>query len=611
MRREPGYRIRKTDRIGSAGRRASFKLSGIPLSPGTILGTAYQAEPFKPSFYRLGISRHEVSQEMRRFEAAVEQSRQQLTGIRKRLEALVGKDRAYIADVHLLILEDHRFRTEIERRIVDRLYSPERAIRETAQEWLSIFRSLEDPFFQERGSELQDVEDRLLANLTEVNGKTGLIPEALILVAPEVTLSVLADYELERIKGLVVTRAGTASHVTIIARSYQIPMVSGIENLIEHILTGDTILVDGDEGVVYRNPTRTETEHYHSSQSGRVKRPDAGAPDSTPGMTADGRPVYLYINTESESEVLTGLKQGAEGVGLFRSEFMFVKNRAATARARPAVPPVLSEQAQFESYRSLAVAAGSKPVMLRTLDTGEGTLPVQAQAGFEQSWLGLRGIRLSLKYPEVFRLQLRALLRASAFGNLNIMFPMVSSADEMIQGRETVQAVEAELEREGVKLERRVEVGVMVEVPAAVFTLDAILEHADFAAVGTNDLIQYTLAAGRADDLVSDLFSPLHPAVLASLKKVADACARANKKAYVCGEAASHPLYAYILIGLGFQHLSLHLHGVAYLKSAIRGMSYQAARRHANHLLKLPTFKAVNQFVQEHLESQWKGLAQA
>ncbi|RPJ54690.1 MAG: phosphoenolpyruvate--protein phosphotransferase [Acidobacteria bacterium] len=589
----------------------SSKLCGIPLSPGIIVGTAYHVEPFTPSFYRLRISRVEVDQELRRFEEAVAQSRRQLTSIKQRLEAQIGRERSYIADVQLLILEDKRFRTEIEERIVRQLCSPERAIREAAEEWLSSFRSLQDPFFQERGSELKDVEERLLANLTEVNGKNGHLPEALILVAPEVTLSVLADYQLERIKGLVVTKAGAASHVTIIARSYQIPMVSGIENLTDQVHTGDTILVDGCEGVVYRNPSRRETRRYQSCVEKKQQTAATEDADTGPFTTIDGRAIHLYLNTETESEVDSGLRQGAEGVGLFRSEFMFVKNtatnlRASDRRSRAAgTNALLTEQTQFDVYRGLALAAGGKPVVLRTLDTGEAGLISSLQAGADKTSFGLRGIRLSLKHPDIFRLQLRAALRASLFGKLKIVFPMVASVDEVIKGRQAVDEVQAELQREGIELTHPIRVGVMLEVPAAILTLDNILCHADFAAVGTNDLIQYTLAAGRADDVMADLFNPLHPAVLMSLKKVAETSRRVEKLAYICGELASHPLYAYILIGLGFQHLSLHLGGLASLKRVIRAINYGEARDHVNQLLELPTVEAVNRFVEDHLAA-WR-----
>jgi len=389
-------------------------------------------------------------------------------------------------------------------------------------------------------------------------------------------------------------------------------MVSGIENLAEHVHTGDTILVDGCEGVVYRNPSRREARRYQSCVE-QKQRTAAISDDNDVGpfTTADGRPVHLYLNTETESEVASGLSQGAEGVGLFRSEFMFVKKTTANIRISErrshtmAANALLTEEAQFDVYRDLALAAGGKPVVLRTLDTGEAGLISPDQAGTDKSSLGLRGIRLSLKHPEIFRQQLRAALRASQYGNLKIVFPMVASVDEMIKGRLAVEEAQAELQNEGMSLQRPVEIGVMLEVPAAILMLDNILAQADFAAVGTNDLIQYTLAAGRADDVVGDLFSPLHPAVLISLKKVAEASARAEKAAFICGELVSHPLCAYVLVGLGFQHLSLHLRGLASLKRVIRSTNYCEAREHVDRLLSLPTVEAVNRFVENHL-ARWK-----
>ncbi|HXK60275.1 MAG TPA: phosphoenolpyruvate--protein phosphotransferase [Acidobacteriota bacterium] len=600
MRRAPDQEIHQREYQPDSNEAGSFKLSGIPLSPGVVVGTAYQVEPFKPAFYRLTITADEVDKELQRFKDAIAQSRVQLMNIRQRLEELVGKEHAYIADVHLLILEDQRFLAQTEEKIVRRLCSPERAIRETAEEWLSVFRSLEDPFFQERGSEIQDVEHRLLANLGEENLKNSALPEALILVAPEVSLSVLANYHLDRIKGLVVTRGGSTSHVTIIARSYQIPMVSGVEG-VERIHTGDTILVDANDGIVYRNPGPRVIRQYRLGADRQQRLLfDWEDFDQTPCGTADGRRIHLYINTENESEVAAGLRQGAEGVGLFRPEFMFVKNPASPRL--PGMTSLLSEDAQYDTYRSLGAAAGGRPVLLRTLDTGEGTLASCQPAASEKSSLGLRGIRLSLKHPEVFRVQLRAVLRASLSGNLKLVFPMVSSVDEVIAAREILHEVQTELECEGIKFDHPIEVGVMLEVPAAIFTLEGLMQYADFAAVGTNDLIQYTLAAGRADTLVSDLFNPLHPAVLTSLKKVVDVCGGLGKRSYICGEVASHPLYVYVLIGLGFQHLSLHLRGLAPIKKAIARMNYEKARNDAEHLLTLQTVAAVTRFVENDLQ---------
>jgi phosphoenolpyruvate-protein phosphotransferase (PTS system enzyme I) len=570
------------------------RLRGTAVSPGTVIGTAYQAEPFSPCFYRIRISKEEVDCELRRFRGAVERSRLQLDGIRQKVENLVGKQHSYLVEVHLLILDDRRFISAIEARIANELWSAERAIRETAKWLLTLFRSLEDPYFQERGSELRDVEDRLLSNLTQEQPQTQLsVPEDLVLVAPEVSLSLLAQYRLERVKGLVLTNAGTTSHVAIIARSYQIPVVSGIGLISQKIQTGDAVIVDGYEGVVYRNPDARLINRYRERVRQEQARFDNPAEDQVPCVTSDGRSVCLYVNTETHSELIASLRQGAEGVGLCRSEFMFAKK-----------PSLMSEDEQFEIYKSLCLAVGDKTLVLRTLDVGEGNLS-SIRSASEGCSLGLRGIRLSFKYPEVFRAQIRAILRASHFANLKLVFPMISSADEMIQARSFVEEVRAGLEQEGVQIGKSLEIGVMLEVPAAVLTLDSILDHADFAAVGTNDLIQYTLAAGRANDQVAYLYNPLHPAVLLSLRRIAEVCRKRQKEALICGEIASHPLYVYVLLGLGFRHLSMLPSSIPLVKRAIREMSFVDARVKTAQMLRLSTLHAISCFVTENL-SCWQ-----
>jgi phosphotransferase system enzyme I (PtsI) len=570
-----------------------LRLVGKALSPGVAVGTAYQAELFSPSFYRIRVAPEDTPRELGRFRAAVEQSRRQLLAIKQKLETLLGKEHSYIVDVHLLILDDRRWLSEVEERITERLASAERAIRETAEQWLAVFRSLDDPFFRERGSELKDVEERLLAYLAEANGQNNHnheAPDGFILVAPEISLSLLAAYQIERIKGLVLTNAGATSHVTIIARSYQIPVVAGVEDIAAKIRTGDTVIVDGYEGVVHRNPERADVVKYEARVRRQYDRPSVE--DRAPCVTVDDRQVSLFINTEVESEVTTGLRSGAEGVGLFRSEFMLMKKRSG----------LMNEQEQFEIYKGLVQAAGEKPVILRTLDLGPGRRQRSSEdSTFDKTSLGLRGIRLSFQRPDVFRPQLRAILRASVYGDLRIVFPMISSADEVIQGRRIIDEIRAELEREGARLERPVPIGAMIEVPAAILTLDNILRHADFVAVGTNDLIQYTLAASRSNEQVAYLFNPLHPAVLASLRSVADACAFRERPAFICGEMSAHPLYVYVLVGLGYQRLSMRPSRLDFIKKAVRRMSYREAHETVARMLEIPTIEEMARFVEANL----------
>lgn len=567
------------------------ELSGAGLSPGVAIGTAYRVELQTGAFYRIRISPEECSSELRRLRTALKQSRRQLQQAKRKFEAEVGKEHSYIIDAHLLILEDRHLVEQIEKKIKKELQSPERAVREAAENWLSAYRSLDDPFFQERGSDLEEVVERIISNLMELNSQTHAgLPEDLILVAPEVSLFLLAEYPLERLKGLVLRKGGSTSHGIIVARSYRIPVVSGVPNVEAAIRTGDTLIVDGSSGVVLVRPSQSEIRTYEARMREEKKRQLSLVGDQSPCVTLDGRRVFLYGNAETASEVLVGLRLGAEGIGLFRSEYIYMQDKKA---------PV-GEEEQFKVYKSLAQQAGDRPAIVRTLDFGDERHPYFSSILAEtEAVLGLRGIRLSLQYPEIFKNQVRALLRASAHGNLKIVIPMVSSVDEIIQGKQLIQEAQQELLQEGVVIDRGIEIGIMVEVPAAIVMLEAIAAHADFFAVGTNDLIQYTLAASRTDHRIAYLFNPLNPAVLKSLDRVARVAAHQNSMVLVCGEVASHPVYASLLVGMGFQHLSMNPFAIPEIKQILREIAYFEVRETVNHILSLPTLEEVEGYVNE------------
>jgi phosphoenolpyruvate-protein phosphotransferase (PTS system enzyme I) len=575
--------------------RAPRILTGLALSPGLVVGTAYKIQSRVRRFHRITITQDEVGFELQRFREALAKSKEQLQNVKSRFESLVGEENSHIIDAHILILEDRRLVEEIEERIRLELVSPERAVQEVSERWLSAYRALQDPFFRERGSDLEEVMERIIANLMELDthGAEDL-PEGLILVASEVSLAVLADYQLERIKGLVLTRAGRTSHVTIIARSYRIPVVSNIENIEDLVRTGETVIVDGLLGVVHVGPEADEIRRCQRRISEGQRELLLVAQDRTPCMTRDGRRIHIHVNTEIAGEVPGALATGAEGVGLFRSEYIFMQRRHT----------LLTEDDQFEIYRRLAETVGERPAVIRTLDIGEGNPAyfVAELQGVDVS-LGLRGIRLSLKYPEVFRSQLRAILRAGAHGNLKIVLPMVSSLDEVIQSKRLLERTHQELLEEGCPVRWPIELGVMVEVPSLLITLDQVAAECDFLAVGTNDLIQYTLAVSRTDERVAYLFNPLHPAVLASLQKVAQVSARQGKTAWICGEAACNPLCVYVLIGLGFQHLSMNPHAIPAMKQMVREIDFREAERTVTDLMKLRTLEEIEVYVEDHLQN--------
>ena len=577
----------------------SSVISGIGLSPGVGIGTAYRVEPRAPTFYRIRITPQEVSGEQTRFGKALEQSRGQLRKVKTKFEAEVGKEHSYIIDAHLLILEDRQFLAEIEGRITEQCQSPERAVRETADQWISVYRSLHDPFFQERGSDVDEVAERLVSNLMELRPRSGTeLPEDLILVAPEISLSVLAEYPLGRVKGLVLKKGGSTSHTAIIARSYQIPVVAGIGDTERLIRTGDPLIIDGLIGTVQVHPSPVEVRHSQVRARAEEDRKLKMVGDPSPCHTSDGRRVIFYANVETDSEVGKAMRLGAEGIGLFRSEYIYMQDRTKPT----------SEDEQFRSYRNLAETVSERPAIVRTLDLGDEQHPYFSRiSDGPDPVLGLRGIRLSLRYPEIYKSQVRAILRAGQHGNLKIVLPMVSSVEEMIQGRELIQEVYTELRKEGMVGTKEVEVGVMVELPAAIVLLEEISAHADFFAVGSNDLIQYTLAAGRNDDSVAYLFSPLHPAVLRGLNRVVHVASKKNYIAMVCGEIASHPVYSALLVGMGFQHLSMNPYAIPDIKQVIRETSYSQTTKIVDQLLSLSTTKEV----QAHIEAHFPALSPA
>ena len=568
---------------------SSQQLSGIGLSPGVAVGTAYEVEPPAGAFYRTRILSREVSDELQRFRSAIQRSQRQLRRVKRKFERELGKEHSYIIDAHLLILEDRPLLEEVERRIREDRYSPERAVRESAENWLSVYRSLDDPYFRERGSDVEEVVERVIANLMKLTPRhhDGL-PEELILVVPEVSLSLLAEYPIDQVKGLVVRRGGPTSHGIIIARSYRIPVVSGLQNIRETVHTGDTLIVDGTRGIVRVRPGRHEIRACRARIRRVEKRRLGLVGDLGPCMTTDGREISVYANSEIDSEVPVGLRLGGEGIGLFRSEYLYMQERSG---------PV-SEEKQFRVYKRLARAVKDRPAVIRTLDLGNERHPYFSQLlGGEEGALGLRGIRMSLQHPEIYKAQLRAILRASSFGNLKIVFPMVSSVEEVIEGRRLVKAAQKELLREGVAINEEIEIGIMVEVPSAVILLEALCAHSDFLAVGTNDLIQYTLAAGRSEDRLAHLFTPLHPAVLRSLHQVARIAAQQDLMVLVCGEIASHPIYATLLVGMGFSHLSMNAYAIPEIKKKLRGISYQQSREMVREVLKLSSLEEIQAYV--------------
>ena len=575
---------------------SSRRLMGTPLSPGIGAGRAYRIEQHAPDFHRLYVSPAEAPRELERLQEALAKSREQLVRIKERFEQQLGKEHSYIIDAHRLILEDREFLGQIRSKIRDHLYGPERAVWEATEEWLAVYRTLTDPFFRDRGSDLEEVARRIVANLGESGPprQEESSSEDLILVGPEIGLSDLASFPLAQVKGLVSTRGGQTSHITIIARVHRIPAVSGVQEVEGNVRTGDEMIVDGSEGVVLVQPSAGERRDFQVLFREEQRRSSELEGDSRPSSTSDGRVVSVLANTDMEDEATVAFGLGAEGIGLFRSEFVYMGERSG---------PVRFEE-QLSIYRRLARLTGRRPAVIRILDMGTEDHPYFTRLAGEGAVLGLRGIRLSLDHTHLFRDQVRAIVSARREGNLRILLPMISSADEMVTARELIREVEREVsEKIGIEPESPIQVGAMIEVPSAVLVLDGICRHADFVSVGSNDLIQFTLAVDRSSDLLSPLFNPLHPAILKSLERVARVASRNHIPAYVCGEVAAQPLYAYLLIGMGFQRLSMNPFAIPSVKKRIREMVYEEARERIRELLRFSTIQEVEQFVKREMPS--------
>ena len=564
-------------------------LSGRGLSAGIAVGTAYRVAPWARGIHRIRIEAEEVEEEMGRLRKAVARSQEQLQEVRDRLEAQVGREHSLIVDSHLMMLEDRRFQQEVENRIRRSLQSSERAVRETMESWTALYESLEDPFFRERGADLKEVSERLIANLIEFKPLQAQdLPDDLVLVADRMSLMLLTDYRLERVKALVLSRGGRTSHVSIVARSCRIPVVAGIAGVADKIRTGDAVAVDGSKGLVHLAPTPAQLEAFAEQMRLDAARSRRARAVRDPCRTKDGRRIRLFVNTEVGSDVDLGLRMGGEGIGLFRSESIYIERSDGP----------IDEEAQFAIYRDLAKRLGERKAIIRTLDIGDEHHPYFAQlAGVSEPILGLRGIRLSLRHPEIFLNQVRAILRARRYGNLLIVLPMVSEVDEIRRARALIRQAQQDVASAADGSE--IEVGIMLEVPAAIFMAEVLAAESDFVLVGSNDLMQFLLAAGRTDEKVADLYNPFHPAVLAVLQRVADVCKRLDKTAIVCGEIASDPICASLLVGMGYENLSMNPFALAEVRERIESSRWNRLRDRVERILQMQSSQEIESFLQE------------
>ena len=543
--------------------------TGVAASPGIAIGPAYVVRRERLIIPEYRISEAHVSSEIERLEAAFQETRKGLAEIRSGMEAtgLLGN----IFDAQFLFLEDPTLREQTARRIREEHLNAEWALQRELNRLEALFESIGDPYIRERRTDIGFVVRRVLQALMgrEPRGLRGM-PEGVIVVADNLAPADVAQVKAGQVAGFVTEAGSRTSHVAIMARSLEIPAVVGIgAGLVEQVPDGAQLSVDGRTGELWIEPPPEVLEEFEQRrrQFLLLARHLLRYAD-LPAETRDGVRVFLHANIGVREEVPDCLRYGAEGIGLYRTEFLFM-NRAALP----------DEEEQFQAYREILEAVAPRSVVIRTLDLGGDKLPSHvALRGEANPALGMRGIRLSQRRCEVFRIQLRALLRASAYGRLRVLLPMVSSLEEFDFGRDELDAVRQELDRHGVLMGDEVELGVMVETPAAAMIAELLARRADFLSIGTNDLLQYTLAVDRGNEHVAYLYEPLHPGHLRLIERICQAGRRAGVAVGMCGEMANDPLHCWILLALGIGELSMAPSSIPLIKKIIRESTVEEAR---------------------------------
>ena len=565
-------------------------LKGIAASAGITVGKAYIYRPVELAIERRKVEDTEA--ELARLQRALDKSTEQLAEIHAKARAEVGEDTARIFEAHLLILDDPALLEEVRGKIEKERLNAEAALSDAIEGYATIFDAMEDEYMRARAADVRDVGQRVLRNLLG-SGEESLagLSSPVIVVAHDLTPSDTAQMNKEMVLGFCTAIGGMTSHTAIMARILGIPAVVGLGDAALSIRSGDTLIIDGGEGVVKVDPDEDAMERYaRLEREFKVRRDEAKVAAQLPALTRDGHRVEVVANIGDVDSARIALEYGAEGVGLLRTEFLYLD--------RTTMP---SEEEQYKAYRTIAELMGQRPLIIRTLDIGGDKQLPYLDIGEELNpFLGWRAIRLCLERTDLFKAQLRAILRAGHGHKVKVMFPMIADIDEVRRAKAILAEARAELEASGI-LFSDVEVGIMVEVPAAAMAADILAREVDFFSIGTNDLIQYAMACDRTNERVSYLYEPLHPAILRLIKGVIDAAHRAGRWVGMCGEMAGERLAIPILLGMGLDEFSMNAVAIPEAKVIIRSLSLAEAEGIAARALSLSSAEEIRAYVKEVL----------
>ena len=569
-----------------------MRIQGISGSRGVAVGNVYryiQEEIVIPDYT---VAEDKVEEEIGKFAAAMAATLKQLDTIRQKALDEMGPEEAAIFEAHMQIAQDPSLSDGIKSLVESSHTNVVAATAQTIETFANIFLGMEDPYMRERGADIKDIGDRLMRNMLGMNPR-GLshISGEVILVAQDLAPSDTASLDKNVVKGIVTAAGGPTSHAAIMARTLEIPAVMGVGD-IESFVDGDKAVVLGTDGIVEINPSDADWDEYTNQAAAfqeELKRLRESA--NLEATTTDGHHVELFGNIGKAKDAKNALTMGAQGIGLYRTEFLYMENDELPA-----------EDVQFEEYKKVAQDMKGKPVIIRTMDIGgDKELKCLDLPSEMNPFLGYRAIRISLNRPDIFKVQLRALLRASAFGDIHIMYPMIASVEEVKQANAMLDECKAELTAEGKEFNKDIKVGIMIEVPAAAVISPILAKYVDFFSIGTNDLCQYTLAVDRMNEAIGSLYQPLHPGVIRLIKHVIDASHEQGKFTGMCGELASDPVATMILLGLGLDEFSMTASSIPLIKNILRSVSKAECEEVANKALTMDTAEEITAYAKSVL----------
>ena len=569
-----------------------MRIQGISGSRGVAVGNVYryiQEEIVIPDYT---VAEDKVEEEIGKFAAAMAATLKQLDTIRQKALDEMGPEEAAIFEAHMQIAQDPSLSDGIKSLVESSHTNVVAATAQTIETFANIFLGMEDPYMRERGADIKDIGDRLMRNMLGMNPR-GLshISGEVILVAQDLAPSDTASLDKNVVKGIVTAAGGPTSHAAIMARTLEIPAVMGVGD-IEGFVDGDKAVVLGTDGIVEMNPSDADWAEYTNQAAAfqeELKRLRESA--NLEATTTDGHHVELFGNIGKAKDAKNALTMGAQGIGLYRTEFLYMENDELPA-----------EDVQFEEYKKVAQDMKGKPVIIRTMDIGgDKELKCLDLPSEMNPFLGYRAIRISLNRPDIFKVQLRALLRASAFGDIHIMYPMIASVEEVKQANAMLDECKEELTAEGKEFNKDIKVGIMIEVPAAAVISPILAKYVDFFSIGTNDLCQYTLAVDRMNEAIGSLYQPLHPGVLRLIKHVIDASHEQGKFTGMCGELASDPVATMILLGLGLDEFSMTASSIPLIKNILRSVSKAECEEVANKALTMDTAEEITGYAKSVL----------